>query len=168
MLLLTLALTGTAVLLPATLPACLCVHRTPAWSVPCAGERFTPLLPGMCACIAQLKPEQQHNMDKLLTSWRSEQVVPGSIITACQDKLPFLSGAGPDAEHHAAAAEGCSSPAAVPAAAANGGYSGTSGYVQAMAAAAVAAAAEAAGAPDWQAAGTRGSSLTPAKRVSQS
>jgi len=109
-------------------------------------------------------------MDKLLTSWRSEQVVPGSIITACQDKLPSLSGAGPGAEHHAAAAaaEGGSSPAAAPAVAANGGYSGTSGYVQAMAAAAVAAAAEAAGAPDWQTAGARGSSLTPAKRVSQS
>lgn len=103
----------------------------------------------MCACIAQLKPEQQHNMSKLLASWRTEQVVPGSIINACQDKLPVLSSAAADAD---AAAAG-SPPPAPPAA--NGGYTGASQYVQAMAAAAVAAAAAA-----------QGKQLTPSKRVS--
>jgi hypothetical protein len=112
----------------------------------------------MCACIAQLKPEQQNNMSKLLVSWRSEQVVPASIISACEDKLPALSG-GPSHHHHsdsgaaAAAAVGASSPPAQ--LAANGGYTGASDYVQAMAAAAVAAAAA-----------LQGKQLAPTKRVS--
>lgn len=144
----------------------------------CAGERFTPLLPGMCACIAQLKPEQQHNMSKLLASWRSEACVPGSIISACEDKLPALADAAPagGGEHHGerhhdqqhAAASGGEhqqhgghSPA--PPAAVNGGYTGASDYVQAMAAAAVAAAAAATAAHQQQ---QQVKQLTPAKRVS--
>jgi hypothetical protein len=110
----------------------------------------------MCACIAQLKPEQQHNMAKLLASWRSEQVVAPGIIDACEEMLPGLAPAHAHAPHHrqpaAAAADAASSQ---PGGAANGGYSSSSGYVQAMAAAAVAAAAQAAQAKQ----------LTPAKRV---
>jgi hypothetical protein len=120
----------------------------------------------MCACIAQLKPEQQANMSKLLASWRTEQVVPASIITACEDKLPALGGTAASGHHHhhhhhhhhgdagattaaAAAAAGDGSPSAQ--LTANGGYAGASQYVQAMAAAAVAA--------------VQGKQLTPAKRV---
>lgn len=112
----------------------------------------------MCACIAQLKPQQQVNMSKLLASWRSEQVVPGSIIAACEAKLPALAeaaaaAAAADQQQHSA-----SPPPQGQAAAANGGYRGASDYVQAMAAAAVAAAAQAAAQQGKQ-------QLTPAKRV---
>jgi hypothetical protein len=120
----------------------------------------------MCACIAQLRREQQHNMAKLLASWRSEQVVSPGIIAACEDKLPDLAAAAhghaahdtpPAAHHHHHHHHGAAADAASPqpGGAANGGYSGSSQYVQAMAAAAVAAAAQAAQAKQ----------LTPAKRV---
>jgi hypothetical protein len=111
----------------------------------------------MCGCIAQLKPEQQANMRKLLTSWRTEAVVSELIIAACEAKLQGGSRAAAPA------------PAAAPAAApqSNGTVLAAGGYALAVPAAAAVAAAAAAvtAAGNGDGARTR-SQLTPAKRVS--
>jgi hypothetical protein len=126
-------------------------HCTPAAAAAAAaaGERFAPLLPGMCACIAQLPAHQQGSMRKLLASWRTESVLDAATLTACEAALPAAA---------AGAGAGAASAAATAAAAAarqmhhaRGVALAAGGYVQ--------AAAPAGGARSSQ-------QLTPAKRVS--
>lgn len=116
------------------------------------GERFAPLLPGMCSCIGQLKPDQAANMRKLLMSWRSESVLPGDTVAACETKLPGLTAAAAAAQPTAQTAQTAAAAAApLPA---NGAALVVGGYVQA--------------APAGAATGATGggSKLTPSKRVS--